>query len=55
MLHSLQVHFPLSGVKLSVSTASGHHNAVCEDPDGGDAQDLQTSTLRVRFPGYVKV
>lgn len=24
-------------------TASGHYNAVCEDFDGGDAQDLPTS------------
>lgn len=34
-------------------TASGHHNAVCEDPDGGDAQDLPTSPPRVRFPRYL--
>lgn len=33
-----------------VFAAPGHHNAVREDLDGGDAEDLQTPTPRVRFP-----
>lgn len=33
-----------------VVAAPGHHHAVREDLDGGDAEDLQTPTPRVRFP-----
>lgn len=36
----------------SSCTAPGNHNAVREDPDGGDAEDLQTSPPRVRFPRW---
>lgn len=37
-------------LNMSSCTAPGHHNAVREDPDGGDAKDLQTSPPRVWFP-----
>lgn len=35
--------------------APGHHNAVCEDPDGSDAQDLSASPTRVWLPRSVKM